>query len=86
MACLPSADILGSTGVSVLLALTTPTTLEDVAHKTGLPLFRVRGTVRRLMEGGLTHQMRNMFEITPEGIQRLEEKAEGELREHRLAK
>lgn len=80
MVCLPSDDILGSTGVSVLLTLTTPTTLEDVAQKTGLPLFRVRGTVRRLMEAGLTHQVKQMYEITPEGIGKLEEKRrEGKL-------
>ena len=74
MACLPSDDILGSTGVSVLLTLTTPTTLEDVAQQTGLPLFRVRGTVRRLLEAGLTHQAGQMFEITPAGIEKLEQK------------
>jgi DNA-binding IclR family transcriptional regulator len=74
MACLPSDDILGSTGVSVLLTLTTPTTLEDVAQKTGLPLFRVRGTVRRLLEAGFTHQVGQMYEITPAGIEELEQK------------
>ena len=75
MACLPSDDILSSTGVSVLLVLTTPTTLEDLAEKTGLPLFRVRGTVRRLLEAGLTHQVEGRYEITPEGVKILEEKA-----------
>lgn len=76
MACLPSDDILGSTGVSVLLTLTTPTTLEDVAQKTGLPLFRVRGTVRRLLEAEFTHQVGQMYEITPAGIETLEQKEE----------
>jgi DNA-binding IclR family transcriptional regulator len=74
MACLPSDDILGSTGVSVLLTLTIATTLEDVAQKTGLPLFRVRGTVRRLLEAGLTHQVGHMYQTTPEGIETLEKK------------
>ena len=74
MACLPSDDILGSTGVSVLLTLTIATTLEDVAQQTGLPLFRVRGTLRRLLEAGLTHQVGQMFEITPAGIETLEKK------------
>ena len=72
MVCLPSDDILGSTGVSVLLSLSTPTSLEDVAQKTGLPLFRVRGTVRRLLEAGLTHQVGQMYEITLAGIEKLE--------------
>ena len=76
MACLPSDDILGSTGVSVLLTLTIATTLEDVAQQTGLPLFRVRGTVRRLLEAGLTNQVGQMFEITPAGIEKLEQKEE----------
>ena len=76
MVCLPSDDILGSTGVSVLLTLTIATTLEDVAQQTGLPLFRVRGTVRRLLEAGLTHQVGQMFEITPAGIETLEQKEE----------
>ncbi len=76
MACLPSDDILGSTGVSVLLTLTIATTLEDVAQQTGLPLFRVRGTVRRLLEAGLTNQVGQMFEITPAGIETLEQKEE----------
>lgn len=72
MVCLPSDDILGSTGVSVLLTLSTPATLKEVAQKTGLPLFRVRGTVRRLLEAGLTRQVNQMFQITPEGIEILE--------------
>jgi hypothetical protein len=72
MVCLPSDDILGSTGVSVLLTLTTPTTLEDVAQRTGLPLFRVRGTVRRLLEAGFTHQVNQMYEITAAGMEKLE--------------
>ena len=76
MACLPSDDILGSTGVSVLLTLTIATNLEDVAQQTGLPLFRVRGTVRRLLEAGLTNQVGQMFEITPAGIETLEQKEE----------
>ena len=74
MVCLPSDDILGSTGVSVLLTLSTPTTLEDVAQKTGLPLFRVRGTVRRLLEAGFTHQIGQMYEITAAGMEKLEQK------------
>ena len=76
MACLPSDDILGSTGVSVLLTLTIATNLEDVAQQTGLPLFRVRGTVRRLLEARCTHQVGQMFEITPAGIEKLEQKGE----------
>ena len=76
MACLPSDDILGSTGVSVLLTLSIATTLEDAAQQTGLPLFRVRGTVRRLLEAGLTNQVGQMFEITPAGIETLEQKEE----------
>jgi predicted transcriptional regulator len=76
MVCLPSDDVLGSTGVSVLLTLTTPTAIEDVAQKTGLPLFRVRGTVRRLLEAGFTHQVGQMYEITPAGIEKLEQKRE----------
>ena len=76
MACLPSDDILGSTGVSVLLTLTIATTLEDVAQQTGLPLFRVRGTVRRLLEAGLTNQVGQMYEITPAGIEKLEQEGE----------
>lgn len=74
MACLPSDDILSSTGVSVLLVLTTPTTLEDLAQKTELPLFRVRGTVRRLLEAGLVHKVEERYEITPEGSKILAEK------------
>ena len=61
MVCLPSDDILGSTGVSVLLTL-----------RTGLPLFRVRGTVRRLLEAGFTHQVNQMYEITAAGMEKLE--------------
>ena len=76
MVCLPSDDVLGSTGVSVLLTLTTPTAIEDVAQKTGLPLFRVRGTLRRLLEAEFTQQVGQMFEITPAGIEKLEQKGE----------
>jgi predicted transcriptional regulator len=74
MACLPSDDILSSTGVSVLLVLTTPSSLKHVAEKTGLPLFRVRGTVRRLLEAGLTHKVQGVYEITPKGVEELKGK------------
>ena len=78
MVCLPSDDVLGSTGVSVLLSLTIATTLEDVAQKTGLPLFRVRGTVQRLLAAGFTHQVGQKYEITPAGMEKLEKnEAEG---------
>ena len=58
--------------MSVLLTLSTPTSLEDVAKKTGLPLFRVRGTVRRLLAAGFMHQVGQMYEITPAGMEKLE--------------
>jgi predicted transcriptional regulator len=47
-----------------------------VAQKTGLPLFRVRGTVRRLLEAGFTQQVGQMYEITSAGIEKLEQKGE----------
>ena len=74
MVCLPSEDVLLSSGVPVLHVLANPATLEDVAKETGLPLFRVRGTVRRLLEAGLTHQVGHMYQTTPEGIETLEKK------------
>jgi ABC-type tungstate transport system permease subunit len=63
MVCLPSDDILGSTGVSVLLTLTTPTAIEDVAQ-------------RRLLEAGFTQQVGQMYEITSAGTEKLEQKGE----------
>ena len=74
MACLPSDDVLSSTGVSVLVVLRTPSNLEHVAEKTGLPLFRVRGTVRRLLEAGLTRKAEEMYEITAKGVEELKGK------------
>ena len=79
MVCLPSEDVLLSSGVSVLLVLTNPATLEDVAKQTGLPLFRVRGTVRRLMEAGLAHKVKGMYEITTRGIEELKGKMKSQL-------
>jgi DNA-binding PadR family transcriptional regulator len=39
-----------------------------------------------VQEAGLRQKVEKMYEITPEGVRKLEEKAEGEHREQALAK
>jgi predicted transcriptional regulator len=72
MACLQSDDILSRSGALLLLTLTTPSTLEHVAKKTNMPLFQVRSTARSLLRAGLLCELNDQYEMTTEGIKRLE--------------
>ena len=75
MACLTSNDILSRSGALLLLTLITPSTLEHVAKKINMPLFQVRSTARGLVRAGLLCEVDDQYEITPEGLIRLEGKS-----------
>jgi predicted ArsR family transcriptional regulator len=53
MACVGSRGELTESARKMLAALKTPATPEDVATHTELPLFRVRGGLREMVEAGL---------------------------------
>ncbi|HQU25504.1 MAG TPA: hypothetical protein PLS29_00585 [Acidimicrobiales bacterium] len=53
MACLNSDGTLSPSGRALVAALATPSTPEDVARETGLPLYRVRAGLRELVAASL---------------------------------
>ncbi|MCI0520016.1 MAG: hypothetical protein L0Z70_07120 [Chloroflexi bacterium] len=71
MACINPDGTLTPTAHTVLSALTTPRTLADLARRTALPLYRIRMSLRELMEAGLLSEANSEYQATPEGLVRL---------------
>jgi DNA-binding IclR family transcriptional regulator len=53
MACLNPDGTLTSSAEAILAAIQTSNRPEDIAQATGLPLYRVRSSLRELVELGL---------------------------------
>ena len=64
MACLTADGALTASGRSILAALATPSTAEEVARATSLPLYRVRGALRELAAAGLVAEADTRFAVT----------------------
>lgn len=71
MACINSDGSLSGAAKKVLGAMQSPTTLEDVSESTMLPLYRIRASVRELIEAGLVEEKDGLYVITPAGQARL---------------
>jgi DNA-binding IclR family transcriptional regulator len=52
----------------MLTALAEPGTAEDVAARSGLPLFRVRGGLREMVEAGLVDLKSGTYSPTQRGL------------------
>ncbi len=56
MPCIDASGALTEKGRTVLAALAEPASLQDVAIRTGLPLYQVRAAVREMEEAGMVKQ------------------------------
>jgi predicted transcriptional regulator len=75
MACINSDGSLSGAAKKVLGAMQSPTTLEDVSESTMLPLYRIRASVRELIEAGLAEEKNGLYSITATGRARLAEQS-----------
>jgi len=74
MPCINEDGTLTPSAKAVLSALSSPITSEEVAKSTGLPLFRIRSSIREMLEAGLVEEKEEKYIITEAGIKKLKGK------------
>jgi predicted transcriptional regulator len=71
MACINPDGTLTPTAQAVITALKTPCTPVDLAQVTGLPIYRIRSTIRELIEAGLVFESNGRYKLTESNKKRL---------------
>jgi DNA-binding IclR family transcriptional regulator len=71
MACLNPDGTLTASAIALLKALTQAGTPQEAAERTGLPLYRIRSSLRELVEAGLLEESEGSYHTTPSGMQRI---------------
>jgi predicted transcriptional regulator len=69
MACVNPDGTITTTAKSLLQSLANPLTPEEIAAKIGVPLFRVRSSLRELEGAGLVSESEGRFRTTDKGRQ-----------------
>jgi len=72
MACINEDGTLTPSAKVVLSALSSPRILEDVAKSTQLPLFRIRSSIREMLEAGLIEEKKGKYVATTLGRAKVE--------------
>jgi predicted transcriptional regulator len=72
LACIDANGNITRSAELILLAMMKPASVDVVASDCGLPLFRVRAAVRELRKAGLLTGVDGLFQITDQGILKLE--------------
>lgn len=67
MACVNADGTITPTAKALLQSLETPRGAEEIAAALGLPLFRVRSSLRELAEAGLVAAEGDHYRTTEEG-------------------
>ncbi len=76
MACVNPDGTLTPSELTVLKAVQqAPQKAEVLAEAVGLPLFRVRSSLRELREAGLLSETDGMYAITPQGEEALKKQS-----------
>ena len=73
MPCISTKGKLMPTARKILRATGGPISASEVSKTTGLPLYRVRASLRELGEEGLIEATGDRFHITESGKQKLNE-------------
>lgn len=71
MACITTDGTLTPVARTILQRLQQPAEALTVAAETGIPLFRVRSSLRELAEAGLLAESADQFQLTGLGMERL---------------
>jgi predicted transcriptional regulator len=67
MPCVKPDGTLSTTGRLMLAAVQKDSSAEDVADTTGMPLYRVRSSLRELIAAGLVAEAGERFSQTEQG-------------------
>jgi len=67
MACVNPDGSLSESAQKLLAVLAEPLSPEDISGKTGQPLFRVRSSLREMVEAGLVSEAGGSYTTTPAG-------------------
>ncbi|MEA3334564.1 MAG: hypothetical protein U9R25_01550 [Chloroflexota bacterium] len=68
MACINADGTISASGQAVLQALQQPASAGDIAERTGLRLFKIRGSLRELVDGGLLLEEEGQYSLTGQGM------------------
>lgn len=72
MACVnPNGEITDSAR-QILVAMTRPASLDQIAEQTGFPLYRIRSAARELAQAGLAAEAPDGWQVTASGHKALE--------------
>lgn len=71
MGCINPDGTLAPSAKTVLEFLKSPKTPVEVAQHTGMPMYRVRMSLRELSEAGLLSETDGLYQITEAGLARL---------------
>lgn len=71
MACVNADGTITETARSLLKAVESPLGAEEIAARLGLPLFRVRSSLREMAEAGLILSQGDDFVISGEGRKKI---------------
>lgn len=71
MGCINPDGTLAPSARTVLEFLKLPKTPVEVAQHTGMPMYRVRMSLRELSEAGLLSETDGLYQITEAGLERL---------------
>ncbi len=72
MGCINVNGTMTRSGELILLALRTPMTPEEAAKETGVPLFKIRSSIREFLAARLVQAVDDKFQTTPDGLVRVE--------------
>jgi predicted transcriptional regulator len=67
MACVNPDGTLSPTAKALLKSLETPLGVEEIAARLGSPLFKVRSSLRELVEAGLVEAREDNYIVSEEG-------------------
>ncbi len=70
MPCVNADGTVTATARALLKSLETPLSAEEIAGKLGLPLFRVRSSLREMVEAGLVVVQGDRYQASEEGKRR----------------
>jgi predicted transcriptional regulator len=70
--CVNVDGTLTRSGVLIFLALQTPMTPKEAAKETGVPLFKVRSSIREFLDARLVQAADDKFQTTLDGLVQIE--------------
>ena len=72
MPCVTPTGELTPSGRTILEVLVDPSTVDEIARATGLPIFRTRAALREFLAAGLAQEEGGRYRATARGLERLQ--------------